>query len=117
MPQICRSHSVLPAAIGYTIYYLSFVVAGVAIYFLRTRGGYRSLPHMLVEKYGSVCAKLFLITIGFRLLNEVWSNTKVMSLYFGPEGSGSLLGGRNSHHTLHPVLCLDWWNAGEPSDR
>ncbi|MFZ2158900.1 MAG: hypothetical protein WAV72_22660 [Bradyrhizobium sp.] len=79
----------ITGAIGYTIYYLSFVVAGVAIYFLRTRGGYRSLPHMLVEKYGSVCAKLFLITIGFRLLNEVWSNTKVMSLYFGPEGSGS----------------------------
>ena len=75
--------------IGYTIYYLSFVVAGVTIYFLRTRGGYRSLPHMLIEKYGNICAKLFLITIGFRLLNEVWSNTKVMSLYFGPEGSGS----------------------------
>jgi SSS family solute:Na+ symporter len=75
--------------IGYTIYYLSFVIAGVAIYFLRTRGGYRSLPHMLIEKYGNVCAKLFLITIGFRLLNEVWSNTKVMSLYFGPEASGS----------------------------
>lgn len=75
--------------IGYTIYYLSFVVAGVVIYFLRTRGGYRSLPHMLVEKYGPVCARLFLITIAFRLLNEVWSNTKVMSLYFGPEGSAS----------------------------
>ena len=79
----------LTGGIGYTIYYFSFVVAGVAIYFLRTRGGYRSLPHMLVEKYGPVCAKLFLITIAFRLLNEVWSNTKVMSLYFGPEGSGS----------------------------
>ena len=79
----------LTGGIGYTIYYLSFVVAGVTIYFMRTRGGYRSLPHMLVEKYGSVCAKLFLLTIGFRLLNEVWSNTKVMSLYFGSEGSGS----------------------------
>jgi Na+/proline symporter len=79
----------LTGGIGYTIYYLSFVVAGITIYFLRTRGGYRSLPHMLVEKYGPVCAKLFLITIGFRLLNEVWSNTKVMSLYFGPEGSGA----------------------------
>jgi SSS family solute:Na+ symporter len=42
-----------------------------------------------LRKYGNVCAKLFLITVGFRLLNEVWSNTKVMSLYFGPEGSGS----------------------------
>lgn len=79
----------LTGSIGYTIYYLSFAVAGITIYFLRTRGGYRSLPHMLVEKYGPVCAKLFLVTIGFRLLNEVWSNTKVMSLYFGPEGSGS----------------------------
>jgi SSS family solute:Na+ symporter len=44
---------------------------------------------MLIEKYGPVCAKLFLITIAFRLLNEVWSNTKVMSLYFGAEGSAS----------------------------
>lgn len=77
----------LAGGIGYTIYYLSFVVAGIAIYFMRTRGGYRSLPHMLVDRYGGLCAKLFLITIGFRLLNEVWSNTKVMSLYFGAEGS------------------------------
>jgi SSS family solute:Na+ symporter len=73
--------------IGYTIYYLSFVVAGVAIYLMRKRGGYRSLPQLLLEKYGSLCAKLFLLTIAFRLFNEVWSNTKVMALYFGPEGS------------------------------
>lgn len=77
----------LSGGIGYTIYYFSFVVAGVAIYFLRTRGGYRSLPHMLIAKYGPVCARLFLLTIAFRLFNEVWSNTKVMSLYFGTEGS------------------------------
>lgn len=56
----------ITGGIGYTIYYLSFVVAGVAIYLLRTRGGYRSLSHMLVEKYGSICARLFLITIGLR---------------------------------------------------
>ena len=29
----------ITGGIGYTIYYLSFVVAGVAIYLLRTRGG------------------------------------------------------------------------------
>jgi solute:Na+ symporter, SSS family len=79
----------LSGGVGYTIYYLSFVVAGIAIYFLRTRGRYRSLPHMLVEKHGPVCARLFLIIVAFRLLNEVWSNTKVMSLYFGAEGSAS----------------------------
>lgn len=74
-------------SLGYTIYYLSFVVAGIAIYFLRTRGGVRSLPEFLVDKYGALCAKLFLLTIAFRLFNEVWSNTKVMALYFGAEGS------------------------------
>ncbi len=73
--------------IGYAIYYLSFVTAAIAIYFIRVRGGYRSLPDFLVSKYGIGCARLFLVAIAIRLLNEVWSNTKVFSLYFGPEGS------------------------------
>ncbi len=77
----------LTGGIGYTVYYLSFVVAGLAIYLLRTRGGYRSLPHFLVSKYGVAAAKLFMLLVLFRLANEIWSNTKVMSLYFGPEGS------------------------------
>jgi solute:Na+ symporter, SSS family len=77
----------LSGGIGYTIYYLSFVVAGVAIYMLRTRGGYRSLPHFLVSKYGVQAVKLFMILVVFRLINEIWSNTKVISLYFGSEGS------------------------------
>jgi solute:Na+ symporter, SSS family len=34
-----------------------------------------------------VCARLFLLAIGFRLFDEVWSNTKVMALFFGSEGS------------------------------
>ncbi len=33
----------LTGGLGYPVYYLSFVVAGAAIYLLRTRGGYRSL--------------------------------------------------------------------------
>jgi solute:Na+ symporter, SSS family len=77
----------LSGGIGYTIYYLSFVVAGVTIYMLRTRGGYRSLPHFLVSKYGARAAKLFMILVVFRLINEIWSNTKVISLYFGSEGN------------------------------
>ncbi|HEY8579133.1 MAG TPA: hypothetical protein VIL72_04550 [Beijerinckiaceae bacterium] len=79
----------ITGAIGYTLYYLSFPVAGVAIYLLRTRGGWASLPEMLTSKYGATCAKLFMAAIAFRLFNEVWSNTKVMALYFGPEGSGA----------------------------
>lgn len=73
--------------VGYSIYYLSFVTAAIALYYLRTRGGYRSIPEFLVTKYGKVCARLFLLAIAIRLLNEVWSNTKVFSLYFGSEGS------------------------------
>jgi len=69
----------IAGSVGYTIYYLSFAVAGVAIYFMRTRGQYQSLTHLLVEKYGSLCARLFLFTIGFRLFNEVWSNTRVQT--------------------------------------
>lgn len=78
----------LLGGIGYAIYYLSFFTAAIALYFLRTRGGFRSIPEFLVSKYGKVCSRLFLLAIAIRLLNEVWSNTKVFSLYFGPEGSG-----------------------------
>lgn len=73
--------------VGYATYYLSFLVAAVAIYLIRTRGGHGSLASFLVYKYGPVCARLFLIAIGIRLFNEVWSNTKVSALFFGPEGS------------------------------
>ena len=73
--------------IGYATYYLSFAVAAVAIYYLRTRGGHKSLSGFLVAKYGPLCARLFLIAIAIRLFNEVWSNTKVGALYFGAEGS------------------------------
>ncbi len=73
--------------VGYAIYYLSFVTAAFALYQIRVKGGYRSLPDFLVHRYGVLCSKLFLGAIAIRLLNEVWSNTKVFSLYFGPEGS------------------------------
>jgi SSS family solute:Na+ symporter len=73
--------------IGYALYYLSFVTAAIALYFIRTRGGYRSIPEFLASKYGLLCSRLFLLAIAIRLINEVWSNTKVFSLYFGSEGS------------------------------
>lgn len=73
--------------IGYAVYYLSFVVVGVAVYLIRTRGGFASIASFLVAKYGATGAKLFLVAIAIRLFNEVWSNTKVGALYFGAEGS------------------------------
>ena len=77
----------IAGGIGYSLYYLSFAVAALGIYFIRTRGGYTSLSHFLTARYSPTCAKLFLIAIAIRLFNEVWSNTKVTSLYFGEEGS------------------------------
>ena len=78
----------ITGGIGYAIYYLSFITAAVALYLIRTRGGHRSISEFLVSKYGIVCSRLFLLAIAIRLINEVWSNTKVFSLYFGAEGSG-----------------------------
>ncbi len=79
----------ITGVIGYATYYLSFAVAAVTIYFIRTKGGFYSLANFLTAKYGAFCARLFLIAIGIRLFNEVWSNTKVSALYFGPEGSAA----------------------------
>ncbi|MBT4588078.1 MAG: Na+/proline symporter [Rhodospirillaceae bacterium] len=78
----------ISGSVGYAFYYLSFLVAGVVIYIIRTKGGDKSLPAFLIRKYGGFCAKLFVAAIAIRLFNEVWSNTKVVGLYFGDEGSG-----------------------------
>ncbi len=73
--------------VGYAVYYLSFVTAGVVIYLIRKRGGYSSISSFLSDCYGETCARVFLLAISIRLFNEIWSNTKVASLYFGEEGS------------------------------
>lgn len=73
--------------LAYAAYWLTFIVVGVAVYFLRTRGGYRSMAEFLTVKYGGFATRMFLIVIAIRLFNEVWSNTKVTSQFFGSEGS------------------------------
>lgn len=79
----------LIGGVAYGSYWLSFIVVGIAVYFMRTRGGHTSLPQFLRSKYGATAAKIFMIVIAIRLFNEVWSNTKVTSQFFGPEGSAS----------------------------
>lgn len=73
--------------LSYSLYYLSFLVAGLVIYQLRTKGGFQSLHHFLETKYGKGAIYLFSILVGFRLFNEVWSNTMVIGSYFGEQGS------------------------------
>ena len=41
----------ITGGIGYATYYLSFVVAEVAIYFIRVKGGFGSLASFLIAKY------------------------------------------------------------------
>ena len=75
--------------VAYAAYYLSFLVAGIIIYRMRTKGGFHSLHHFLQSKYGSSAVLIFSLLIGIRLLNEVWSNNLVIGSYFGQSGTTS----------------------------
>lgn len=73
--------------LSYAGYYLSFLVGGIVIYKLRTKGGFRSIHDFLRTRYGKGAVQLFSILIVFRLYNEVWSNTMVIGSYFGDAGT------------------------------
>ncbi len=73
--------------VAYAGYYLSFVVAGLIIYKLRTKGGYLSIHHFLESKFGKGALIIFSLLISFRLWNEVWSNSMVIGSYFGDIGT------------------------------
>lgn len=73
--------------IAYAGYYLSFAVAGIIIYFLRKKGGFKSIHHFLTSRFGIGAMRVFSVLIAIRLFNEVWSNTMVIGSYFGEQGS------------------------------
>lgn len=73
--------------VAYAAYYLSFAVAGIIIYQLRTKGKFKSIHHFLTSKFGKKAVTVFSILIAIRLFNEVWSNTMVIGSYFGDIGS------------------------------
>jgi Na+/proline symporter len=73
--------------VAYAGYYLSFAVAGLLIFKMRTVGGFQSIHHFLTTKFGKGAMALFSILIAIRLFNEVWSNTMVIGSYFGDIGS------------------------------
>jgi len=72
---------------AYSVYYLSFLVAGIVIYKIRTKGGFSSIHEFLANKFGRPAVILFSVLIAIRLFNEVWSNTMVIGSYFGESGS------------------------------
>ncbi len=73
--------------VAYAVYYLSFIVGGIIIYQLRTKGGFKSIHHFLESRFGRSAVIVFSLLIGLRLFNEVWSNTMVIGSYFGDMGS------------------------------
>lgn len=77
----------LVGGVAYAGYYLSFAVAGILIYQLRVKGGFKSIHQFLTTKFGKRAVSLFSILIVIRLFNEVWSNTMVIGSYFGEHGS------------------------------
>lgn len=74
-------------SVAYAAYYLSFAVAGVIIYRIRTKGGFSNIHAFLRQRYGQGAIVIFSVLIAFRLFNEVWSNTMVIGSYFGESGS------------------------------
>jgi Na+/proline symporter len=72
--------------LAYAAYWLSIPVAGMVIYWLRTRHGATGLVPFLISKYGRLAALAFTFAILIRLYNEVWSNTAVVGAYYGQSG-------------------------------
>jgi solute:Na+ symporter, SSS family len=75
--------------VAYAGYYFSFLVAGILLYQLRTKGAFHSIHHFLETRYGKLALQFFTLLIAFRLLNEIWSNTMIIGSYFGDWGSAS----------------------------
>ncbi len=79
----------LVGGVAYAVYYFSFIVGGIVIYQLRTKGGFYSIHHFLNSRFGRGAVIVFSLLIGIRLFNEVWSNTMVIGSYFGTAGTSS----------------------------
>jgi|TARA_R110000737_G_scaffold345455_1_gene373952 Na+/proline symporter len=79
----------LVGGLAYACYYLSFLVAGIVIYKMRTKGNWTSIHIFIRSKFGSNAVRLFSLLIAFRLFNEVWSNTMVVGIFFGESNSFS----------------------------
>ena len=79
------AHGVV-GGLAYATYWLSIPVAGIVIYWLRTRHGAQGLVPFLIQRYGPAAALAFTLAIFIRLYNEVWSNTAVVGAYYGTAG-------------------------------
>ena len=77
--------------LAYATYWLSIPVAGIVIYWLRTRHRATGLVPFLISKYGRLAALAFTLAILIRLYNEVWSNTAVVGASYGNAGEWTFI--------------------------
>jgi len=77
--------------LAYATYWLSIPIAGITIYWLRTRHGATGLVPFLIGRYGKLAALAFTLAILIRLYNEVWSNTAVVGAYYGKAGEWTFI--------------------------
>lgn len=84
------AHGVV-GGLAYATYWLSIPVAGLTIYWLRTRHGATGLVPFLIGRYGRLAALAFTAAILIRLYNEVWSNTAVVGAYYGKPGEWTFI--------------------------
>jgi Na+/proline symporter len=85
------AHGVV-GGLAYATYWLSIPVAGLVIYWLRTRHGATGMVPFLIGRYGRLAALAFTAAILIRLYNEVWSNTAVVGAYYGEAGDIMFIG-------------------------
>jgi len=92
--QSVQNASVLGAKYGvaggfaYAAWYISFASTACVIYKLRMKG-YASLPAAIQDRYGSMSMLLFALALIYRLYNEVWSNSMVVSSFFSSKAHSS----------------------------
>ena len=60
--------------LAYGAWFVGVFTSGLIIYYLRSQG-YYSLPDFIHNRYGPLACIVFLLTVMYRLFNEVWSNT------------------------------------------
>jgi Na+/proline symporter len=68
----------LVGGLAYGAWFVGVFTSGLIIYYLRKQG-YHSLPDFVHDRYGPLAAIVFLLTVMYRLFNEVWSNTSKMT--------------------------------------
>lgn len=71
---------------AYAAWYVALPAVGVTCYQIRKQG-FKSLPEFIDARYGRLSCLVFAFACGYRLFNEVWSNTIVVASFYDDQGA------------------------------